>query len=290
MKLSQDTKYIKFFAILFSAFIILTWVVYRILPVTSNLTYFGSLSIGVDWKFTFRPATLALISGQSPYDYAVFNPPWAFLPLIPVALLSPGLGDAVMLVVGLLAFGFAAYRLKAPPWMAAMMMVNPWTLANAGNGNIDWMVAIGATLPPQIGLFFVLTKPQLGIGLVLFWLVQAWDQGKVREVMRVFAPVTLAFLVSFIPYGFWPLKMMKLTGDIWWNGSLWPGGLIIGVALLVYALHRRSFPVSMISSPFLSKYLTIHGWNIALFGLLPFRYEFIAAWITIWILKFLGLI
>jgi hypothetical protein len=268
MRLSLNPKYLIFFAILFFAFIILTWGVYRLLPVNNNLSYFGSLSIGVDWKFTFRPATLALISGQSPYDYAVFNPPWAFFPLIPVALLSPGLGEAVMLVTGILAFGFAAYRLKAPPWMAVMMMVNPWTLANAGNGNIDWMVAIGATLPPQIGLFFVLIKPQLGIGLVLLWLVRAWDQGKVREVMRVFAPVTIAFLVSFIPYGFWPLKMMNLTGNIWWNGSLWPGGLIIGITLLVYALHRRSFPASMISSPFLSKYLTIHGWNIALLGLL----------------------
>jgi hypothetical protein len=289
MKLSLDSKYIKFIAILFSAIILLTWAVYRFLPVNRNLSNFGSLSIGVDWKGTFRPATLALISGQSPYDYGVFNPPWAFLPLIPVALLYPELGEAVMLVIGLLAFGFAAYRLKAPPWMAVMMMINPWTLSNAGNGNIDWMVAIGATLPPQIGLFFVLTKPQLGIGLALFWLVQAWDRGKLREVLRVFAPVTIALMISFIPYGFWPLKTMLLTGDIWWNGSLWPVGLIVGVALLVYALHRRSFPVSIISSPFLSKYLTIHGWNIALFGLLPFRYEFIAAWIAIWLLKLLGL-
>lgn len=43
---------------------------------------------GIDWRDTYRPAALAIVSGRSPYNVDIyFAAPWALLPLAPFALL-----------------------------------------------------------------------------------------------------------------------------------------------------------------------------------------------------------
>ena len=38
----------------------------------------------IDWHGVFRPATLALLAGESPYGVEGFySPPWTLLPLLP---------------------------------------------------------------------------------------------------------------------------------------------------------------------------------------------------------------
>lgn len=283
IRLSRNAEIILFSAIVLLVFAALIYFVYTYLPV--GVQGSDTLNIGVDWKGAFRPATRAMITGQNPYGKAAYNPPWTFIPLIPVAFLSPELGSAVMFVLGLFMFAFAAYRFGAPLWLVILFTLSQPVLGNSANGNLDWVVALGCTLPPQFGLFLVLTKPQLGIGIAIFWLIEAWRKGKLREVLRVFAPVCIAFLLSFLLYG--PYLLVPSMVDNTWNLSLWPIGVAIGLPLLVSAIRSRKSSLAISSSPFLAPYISGHGWSIALFGLLQYPFECAAAILALWIIKFI---
>lgn len=268
-------------------FIALVAVTYSALPFHATFPD-GSPQLGVDWKWGFRPASLAMLRGDSPYDgYGVFNPPWVFLLLSPLAALPESLGAAAMAVVTFAAFGLAAARLKAKPYVVAIFLLSPFIFNNARNGNIDWIVALGVTLPPQIGLFFVLAKPQIGLGIALFWLFEAWREGRLREVVRVFAPVSIAMGLSIIPYGLWMSHSTNLaTLDPAWNGSLWPLSIPIGIALLVTALRSRNINPAIASSSFLTPYLAIHSWSIATLALLRDPVVLICVNVVLWVMRF----
>jgi hypothetical protein len=84
----------------------------------------------------------------------------------------------------------------------------------------------------------------MGSVVALFWLAEAWRKGRVREVVRVFAPFTIVLLVSFVLYGFYPLEWVTVEVDQWWNASLWPMSIPIGLTLAVAAFidARSSSP------------------------------------------------
>jgi hypothetical protein len=230
-----------------------------------------------------------MIQGYSPYDYGAQSPPWFYIPLIPVALMSPALGSAVIFVLSGCVFAFIAIKMRASKLTFGIFMVTPLIWSNSFNGNLDFLAAIGLILPPQIGLFFVLAKPQIGIGAAVFWLLSAWQKGRFREVARVFFPVGVAFLISFGMYGFWPAKIAATRLNDPFNTSFWPIGLVMGVVLLVSALRRKNFKHSFMSSLFLSPYVNLTSWSIAILGLLDDLPELIAAVVTLWILQLLGL-
>jgi hypothetical protein len=272
------------------AFILITTVVYFFLPVHVTSPDPQNFGIGIDWKLAFRPAVHTMLSGQNPYIHGLFNPPWALLPLIPFAFLSPALGSAALFALGIMAFAYAAFRFGAKPWLMGLFLFTPFVITNSVNGNIDWMVALGCTLPPQFGLFLVLVKPQLGLGIAIFWLIEAWRTGRMREVVRVFAPVSM-HSSSHSLYGLWPLKYMTQTADAASsNSALFPAGIIIGVTLLISSLRSRKPDLAVTSSPFFSPYVTVHGWSIALFGLLTRPAECTAAIVMVWILQIVNIL
>src|SRR3990170_4101928 len=96
---------------LVALFVVLTFYIYMFRPVNIDWTW-GSNALGIDWKNFFRGSVLALIHGESPYGNGFFNPPWVLLPLIPVALLSPALGTAILYSLNYVAFIFATWKLK----------------------------------------------------------------------------------------------------------------------------------------------------------------------------------
>jgi hypothetical protein len=268
-------------ALTIMAFIALTLFIFYELPVDVPWQPNGPPSLGVDWKGAYRPAALELLRFQNPYNEGLQNAPWVLIPLLPIALLSPELGTAVMCSLGLIGYGFAAFRLGVKPLPMVLFLSSPFVLACIANGNTDWMVALGLTMPPQIGLFLLVLKPQLSIGVVLLWFLEAWQRGKIKEVFRVFAPVTIALLCSFVMFGFWPAIIYGARMADKYNSSLWPAGLPIGVAILVNALRTQSLKKAMVSSPFLAPYITGHGFAIALLGL--GKWEMILTILAVWI-------
>jgi hypothetical protein len=130
-------------------------------------------------------------------------------------------------------------------------------------------------------LFFVLIKPQIGAGIALFWLVEAWRTGRIREVVRVFSPVTLAYLASFALYGLWPLRLVGMPADAF-NASLWPLGIPIGAALLYQAIRSRKALYAMGATPFLAPYVNISSFAVVLFSFIPNPYLFVIAVALSW--------
>lgn len=225
---------------------------------------------GVDWKNEIHAKSLDLISGHTPYTLSSLGlfPPWSYLLLSPIAALSPDLGTAVIFVLTYMVYSFVIYRLNSNPWVIFAFLLNSFTFRNALNGNLDFLAVLGFILPPQIGLFFVLIKPQIGVGIALFWLIEAWRKGKIREVIRVFAPVTIAYLLSFLVYGFWPIRLIGMKHDAY-NASLWPIGIPIGILLLYKAIHDRNGLFAMGSTPFLSPYVNFSSFAVTLFPFIP---------------------
>ena len=106
-------------------------------------------------------------------------------------------------------FGLVLYRLRFKPFAAVIVLLSPFVFHNAVDNNIDWLVSLGIVMPPQWGIFLLLGKPQMGIGIVIMWLIHAWRQGKTKEVIKLIGPVGIISLLSFIPFGFWPMRIIQ---------------------------------------------------------------------------------
>lgn len=247
------------------------------------------LPTGIDWRDTYRPAALALLSGKSPYSVDIFfAAPWTLLPLLPFAVLPENVGRGCLFLLGIVSFAFTAYRLGAKPLSLVAFLLSPPVAHCLLNSNIEWLPLLGFILPPQIGLFFVAIKPQTGIGVSIFWLIESWRRGGIKETIHVFGPVSLALLISFILFGLWPLRFndtMTLTRA--YNASLWPNSIPVGLVLLVASIHRRNIKYAIASSPCLSPYVLLHAWVGALASVVSQPVETIVAVIGLWILVLL---
>lgn len=239
--------------------------------------------IPTDWTEAFRPAALAMLEGRSPYEtLKVFNPPWVFLPMIPLALLPVDLSSTAMFLLAFIGVAVAAYRLGAKTGNILIFLANPYTFFGASMGNIDWLIPLGAVLPPQIGLFLVLSKPQIGLGVAIFWLIEAYQSGGIKQVIRIFWPVTLATVISVVMYGFYLLQGLQLV-DAWCNFSLWPYAIPIGLALIIYAVQNKNLLSAVASGAFLSPYLTPQSLAIPIFGTIKNRAVLIGVVIGSWV-------
>jgi len=242
------------------------------------------LPVGIDWRDDFRPAARALMFTGTPYSVPIFiNAPWTLLPLLPFALLPEKIGGAALFLIGLGAFAYSAYRLGAKPLVMMAFLLSPPVIHCLLNGNLDWMALLGMVLPPPIGLILIATKPQMGSVVAIFWLFEAWRNGGWRQVVRTFWPITAVLAISFLLFGFWPARFTLAT-TLWWNASLWPASIPVGLALAVAAIRRRDIRYAMAASPCLSPYVLLHSWSGAVAALLAAPLEFFAAWIGLWAL------
>ena len=239
---------------------------------------------GIDWYETFYPAGRAALAGKSPYTVAGFcNVPWAILPILPFTLLPIEVGRAAFMLFSLLAFAYIARKLGASPLVTGIFVMSPPVLHCLLNANIDWLTLLGFILPPQIGLFFIAIKPQTTFVVGIFWFFEAWRKGGVKEVLRVFLPVTVTLLLSFALFGFW-IERFRAPVNFGWNASLYPMSIPIGLALLVKSLRARSKSLAMAASPFLSPYVAFHSWSGALLAFAAEPLEMSAAVLGLWIL------
>ncbi|MBK6645026.1 MAG: hypothetical protein IPG44_04605 [Anaerolineales bacterium] len=266
-----------------------------LLAVLSLLAYaimrLAPSGLGIDWRLTYRPAALALLRGQNPYSVEVspeapfFAAPWGLLPLLPLALLPIEMGRAFVMVIGLAVFGYAAYRAGAKPYAAVLFLLSPPVIHTILNANIEWIPILGFVLPPWLGLFFVTVKPQTGFAVAIWWLIDAWRKGGAAQVSRTFAPVVIAFLISFTFYGLWPLGMFNaLNYGRGFNASLWPQSIPIGMVLLAASIQKRDVRYAMSASPCLSPYVLFHAWGSAVFSFINDPVQMTAVFIGLWIL------
>lgn len=240
--------------------------------------------VGIDWKETFYPAARAVLQGKSPYSVPTFrNVPWTILPLLPFALLSEELGGIAFFIVSFGIYGWTAYRLKASRIALLAFLLSPPVIYGMRMLNVDMLVLLGFTLPAPVGLFFVIIKPQMGIAMGLFWLIEAWHEGGIKSVIKTFAPITIAMAFSFVLFGNWLAGRQADLLSSAWNASLWPWAVPIGIVLIALSLRDRRKDMAMSASPFLSPYLAYHSWASVLAGLIGHDFELVIAVISMWL-------
>ena len=242
-------------------------------------------SPGYDWHFWGRPAAQAMLAGQSPYNITGFySPPWALLPLLPLALMPEKVGAVVLTFLHFICYIITAHKLGAKPVTIALFMLLP-NVAMWGYGfaNLDWMVVLGFILPPQIGLFLVLVKPQLGLAVsdLLVGRSLADRESKAGHKHIHSSHPRLSRFFSTI----WLLAFENAASFWAINTSLWPMAIPIGLVLLFSALRKRKMGLAISASPFLSPYVGVHSWPIAILGLLPAQTETILAIIGLWVVN-----
>ena len=243
-----------------------------------------ALPPAIDWDKTYVPVAQAVLAGRSPYSVEGFyNPVWALIPILPLALLPPAVGRAVFFLVSLSAFAYAVYRLGAKPLAMGAFLASPPVMHCLLHANVEWMPVLGCVLAPRWGLFLVLVKPQMGAAMALFWLVEAWRTGGWRRVVYVFWPVTAALALTVLVFGAWFASFGEAV-NFDWNASLWPASIPVGLALMVAALRVRRKELAMAAAPCLSPYVVFHSWAIALAAIVSLPLETVAAVIGLWLL------
>jgi len=267
------TKTVRSFIMGILLVVVLYWAVYSIWPL-----------LGIDWHETFYPALNNVLSGQNPYDVPTFrNAPWTVLLLAPFALLPEDAGGVLYFLASLAGYAWVAYRLKARPVAFVAFLFSPPVIYGLRMLNVDILVLIGFVLPAPIGLFFVLIKPQMGIAMVFYWLAESWRDGGVKSVVKTFSPVGISLILSFVIFGNWIVgRQSDLLGSFW-NASLWPWALPIGLVLVALSIRDRRSDFGMAASPFLSPYLAYHSWVSVLAGLLKYDFQLVVAVIGMWV-------
>jgi hypothetical protein len=213
--------------------------------------YIASLDManfGIDWQ-SIRPASLAIVAGESPYGAWYFNPPWLAAMLIPLALLPFQASAALMFAINISAFMAIFARLRIYPVLALILLLI--VFRSAFFGNVEGLVLLGAIMPPWIGLFLVLIKPQVGIGIALYWLWFAW---KDKRILRTFGPVIFALSLSFIIYGNW--LQSNITAQSW-NASIFPYGVPFGLLLLWISCKTRNIGGAIAAGVLFSPYVNM---------------------------------
>jgi hypothetical protein len=238
----------------------------------------------VDWTTSFRPATLTLLSGVSPYGRVyIIHAPWGLLMLAPLAVLPEAVGRVMLFFCGIAAYAFVAYRLGGRLISIIFLLISPPVMHLLLNGNIDWLAILGFVIPPQFGLFFISIKPQVGIAVAPFWLIEAWREGGWKQVMKTFAPFTIVLLLSFAIFGLWPAGAETVI-KVYFNASLWPLSIPVGLALFVTAIRKQNIKYAIAASPCLSPYVLFYSWSGVLLAIISSIPETIAAVIGLWIL------
>lgn len=237
------------------------------------------LPAGQDWMEFFRPATLAMLHGESPYSIKNFhNAPWTLLPFFPLAVLPHRLGRLGLFLFGFSSFVYIAFKLKAKPPSLLLFLTSFPVVACLYGGGLDWMPMLSFVTPAPVSLLFAAMKPQVGIGIGFFWLIDAWLEGGIKRVARDFLPIVILLLLSFAHYGFWiGTSLGKWDSPV--NAAFFPYLIPIGL----YLLYTRQKPAAMASCICLSPYYTFFGLSAPLVVLFQHPRLMLIGWIVLWI-------
>lgn len=225
-----------------------------------------------------------MINGQSPYTIEIYYAaPWAAWLLVPFAILPYSLGRLLTFLLGLAAFAIVAWRAGATPAATIIFLCSAAVIGCLNNGNIEWMPLLGLICPPWLGMILLAVKPQVGIGLGVFWVITTWRESGWRQVMWTMAPVMALLVISILIYGLWPLRFRQTLAWSVDNTALGMQAIFIGAVLLVRSLRTRDQAMALAAGPFLSPYVLQFTWSACLVGLLTHPWELLAAVVCLWI-------
>lgn len=214
-----------------------------------------------DWSMFFRPAAEAVFHRVSPYSVSGFySPPWVALGFVPLALLPNIIAHAILPLMAIAAWIAVARHLGATPFAMALLLVSPPVFISIYNGQLEWLVFMSLLLPARWGLLLVAVKPQVGLGIAVWFIAEAWREGRWRQVRKLLGPVSVALGASVALFGWWMFNAMELTNSTQ-NVSVWPFGVPVGLALLAQSVRRRDIRWALPAGPLVSIYSQLYSWN-----------------------------
>lgn len=230
---------------------------------------------------TFYDAGRMLLIGRNPYLVEWFlNPLHVAILFAPLAILPFEVAYRLQAGLAFVIYVVAMWRLLDRRWdLTWLALMSPFAWLIAFYGNIDWLVLLGATLPPPIGVWLVLAKPQEGLVVASVMLWEEWRVHGWQRVVLIVSPIALVLAVSLLLE---PAQSSVVAQP--WNISAWPYGLVVGVPLAIVALQRRDRKLGLLASPFLSPYVSALNWSVALPAGLRSRRWAVVAVILSWAL------
>ncbi len=177
-----------------------------------------------DWLTVFRPAALRWLAPYSPPGL-VFNPPWLFPFLHPLAILPPRWGAGLLMLLSVVV---VSLYVRSPLKLLVVVLAAPMSTLFA-LGQLDGLLLVGLMLPIEWGIPFLLLKPQ-GVFLLILR----------RLNRRAVVVAALALLASVAGWGFWWQNILGFQPNQTVNLSLFPYSLLIGLPLLYFGWKRNS--------------------------------------------------
>jgi hypothetical protein len=227
------------------------------------------VAAGVDWSTILRPATLAFFQLGNPYHtIGSLGPPWLFVLLAPLAVLPPALGAIAIFWLNLGTWVFVTKKLGAGGLLNLLAVVtSPMVINGLLARNVDFLVMWGLLLPPEVAVYFLALKPQVGAGAMAYLALTVYRTRGFRGLLRVFLLPCLVSVLTFVAYGLKASDARETLG-MPWNASPvillgWPS-LLIGVILFVCAIMSHSpgdgARISMAATPFFCPYVGTQSW------------------------------
>lgn len=211
----------------------------------------------VDFR-TFYDAAVRLLAGQDPYarewyfhpiQVSVWFVPFACLPYEVAYRLHAGLAFGLYMI--------AMWRLLDRRWdLVWLHLLSPLGWLIVFYGNIEYLVLLGATMSPALGLWFVLTKPQMGFIAAAIMVWEDWRRHGWQHALLISVP-----LVPIVALSIWLGFAQPRGTDQVWNVSTWPVGVVAGVPLALLALRRFDRKIGLLASVLISPYVTALSWS-----------------------------
>ena len=232
------------------------------------IAYFSAALPTADFYETFYAAARSVFSGQSPYSITGYlYPPWGIIPLLPFAWMPPIPAHGLYFATCLFILVAIAWRLRANPLTIVAFILSPTVIGALLVGNLDPIIVSGMLLPPTLGLLVLFIKPQIGVGVGFYYLMDFIRTKRYLDGLKTFAPVVAGYALSLAIFPIWLVRMVNNPSNPW-NRSLFPYAIPIGLFLLWLAVRKQNPYFALASTPFIAPYLSFYTYLVVQVGLL----------------------
>ncbi len=206
----------------------------------------------------FYTAAKLITQGQSPYEWSrYYNPVWLAIGFVPLTLLPEPTAYRLYSMIFLVSYVLMARRFSRGKWhVFVLTLLAPFFLMQFYWGQVDWLLWAGLFLPIEIGLWFVLIKPQVGVILALLLVWQLFRRKGLWHTAWNLGLIGFALALSVA----WGMHLPNMNELAKWNVSIFPWGLPIGLSLAIYAFYKQDRSTALASGPLLAPYLSIPSW------------------------------
>jgi hypothetical protein len=206
----------------------------------------------------FYQAGSAIASFQSPYSVeCYYSPVWVALLFSPLSVFTREIAYRIYAAILFGSYIFIIWKISKQDLLVSLIACfSPFVFMTMQYGNIDWLVLLGLISPKFLGIWLILTKPQMGFTLAIVWAWKIYKEQGVRAFFVTFTPVTLGLLVSLLL----GMRLPNPESLSTWSADIWPFGLFLGIPALVIAIQKKDEYLGLATSPLLTPYIGPMSW------------------------------